>query len=170
MRHQILISTAVATAAISSLALSGCGDDDVDALPVTTAAAADQAPETGSDLAGYCADLQAAFGEDGDPGFGQFFADHPEPTLDDWAAFLPGPIAGLTAVIDGIAALDPPAEVADEHIAVVDAMTAVRDSLQTGLDFAAAGDQAGFDQNGQAPGDAMEAAAAQLGAACGFEE
>lgn len=148
------------TAIVSSLVIAGCGSDDD----------GDASAATGSDLDTYCAELKAAFGDDQDPGFDQFFTDHPEPTLEDWAAFLPGPIAQLTSARDGIEALDPPAEVADEHAAVVDAVTAMVDSFQVSLDAAESGDQAAFDANGQAPGDEMEAALTDLGATCGFEE
>lgn len=164
-------SLILTTAIVSSLVMTGCGSDDDDASAATIegAATTPSPAATGSDLDAYCADLQAAFGGE-DPGFEQFFADHPEPTLEDWAAFLPGPIAALTSTLDGLDALDAPAEVADEHAAAVDAVTAVRDSFQVGLDAAESGDQAAFDENGQAPGEEMEAALVPLGVACGFEE
>jgi outer membrane murein-binding lipoprotein Lpp len=164
-------SLILTTAIVSSLVIAGCGSDDDNASAATIeASATTPAPAaTGSDLDAYCADVQAAFdGED--PGFDQFFTDHPEPTLEDWAAFLPGPIASLTSSVDNLDALDPPVDVADQHAAVVDAVTAVRDSFQVGLDAAVSGDQAAFDANGQAPGDEMEAAIATLGATCGIEE
>jgi hypothetical protein len=164
-------SLILTTAIVSTLVFAGCGSDDDNAsAAITEASAATPARiAAGTELDTYCSELKAAFGDNQDPGFDQFFADHPEPTLDDWAAFLPGPIAMLTSALDGIEALDPPQEVADEHAAVIDAVTAVRDSFQVGLDAAESGDQAAFDANGQAPGDEMEAAIGTLGATCGFE-
>lgn len=165
-------SLILTTAIVSSLVIAGCGSDNDNASAATIeASATTPAPAaTGSDLDAYCADLQAAFEGAQDPGFEQFFADHPEPTLKDWAAFLPAPIASLTSSLDNLDALDPPAEVADQHAAVVNAVTAVRDSFQVSLDAAESGDQAAFDANGQAPGDEMEAAITTLGATCGIEE
>lgn len=159
MRSLIITTTntIITTALVSSLALSGCGGDDDDA------AEAAAVPDRDS----YCAEL-ASLDDGEDPGFDQFFADHPEPTLEDWAAFLPGPIAQLSDSIEQFGAIEPATELEAEHDAVLAAMTAVRDSFQVGLDAAEAGDQAAFDANGQAPGDAMEQAMVELGTACGI--
>jgi ABC-type glycerol-3-phosphate transport system substrate-binding protein len=164
-------SLILTTVLVSSLALAACGGDDDSAsaataqAPTTTAAP----PAASSDVEAYCARL-AGLDDGRDPGFDQFFTDHPEPTLDDWAAFLPGPIAMLSDMVDEFDGIDPPSELVEEHTAVLDAMAAVRDAFQLAFDLAEAGDQAAFDEAGQAPGDAMEEAMATLGAACGLED
>lgn len=143
-------------------------DTDVSAPGETTPVASDLTPEE----AAYCAELQA-LPEGGDPGFEAFFAEHPEPTLEDWAEFLPGPIADMRAGIEPFAAIEPPPSMAEMHQDVNDALTAVAESFEEALAAAEAGDQAGYDaaeaanQNELTP--AMEESMAVLGGACGLE-
>ncbi|MDA3039194.1 MAG: hypothetical protein O3C27_06625, partial [Actinomycetota bacterium] len=74
------------------LLLAGCGEDDTsDATTDATESAApdDSArPVVSGDLSpeeeAYCAEL-AALPEGKDPGFDAFFAENPEPSLEDWA-------------------------------------------------------------------------------------
>jgi hypothetical protein len=163
-------SLIITTAVVSSLALSACGgDDDGASAAASQETTTAEVPAAGtSDVEEYCAQL-AALDDGRDPGFDQFFADHPEPTLEEWATFLPGPIEMLSDMLEEFENIDPATDLADEHADVIAAMTAVRDSFQNGLDAAEGGDQAAFDANGQAPGDEMEEAMATLGAACGLE-
>jgi hypothetical protein len=101
-----------------------------------------------------------------DPGFDQFFADHPEPTLEDWAAFLPGVVSVMDRMADTLEST--PAAPEDEAAvaAAVTAIVAVRDNFDRSHEAAAAGDQEAFDdleeQNQGSAVPAMEAAMAAL--------
>lgn len=165
--------------AVLLLLLIGCSDDD-DASATTAATESTTAGETqaGSvDLTpeeeAYCAEL-AALPDSGDPGFDAFFAEHPEPTLADWAEFLPGVVDSIRAGLADFDAVDPPASLADAHQDVSEAMTAVADSLDAALTAAEAGDQAAYDaaeaENQGGLSATMEEAMSALGGVCGLGE
>lgn len=127
------------------LALGACSSDDdgsesAAASTTTTTAAPAEAPT----LEAYCAEIRTA-AEGGDPGFDQFFTDHPDPTLEDWAAFLPEAVDAMEQSIAAIDAVVPAAEAADAQADVLAAMTTVKDSFASALDAAEAGDQQAFD-------------------------
>lgn len=172
------ITTALAVAALVGLGLGGCGSSSDDAAkePATTTTTAAAAPTT----AEFCIAADAAF-NGFQPGFDAIFEDNPEPTLVDWAAFLPEPIEEFDAVIARLAKVEPSTEVADDFEAALAAMQVVSDDLHASLDAAEAGDQAAFDAAEEAnqgsedasgevqggDGDAMGAAIDKMITACG---
>ncbi len=154
------------------LALGACSSDDDGggdraAAETTTSAAAPV------DLATYCTEIQDAAGG-GDPGFDQFFTDHPDPTLEDWAAFLPDTVDAMEQSISAIEAVEPAAEAADAHAEVMAAMTTVKDSFAASLADAEAGDQEAFDAEEATNQDenvpAMEAAFTTVKDLCGIDD
>jgi hypothetical protein len=161
------------------LLLIGCGDDDTSSATtdatettVTTpagtgSASADLTPEE----AAYCAEL-AALPDSGDPGFDAFFTEHPEPTLEDWAEFLPGVVDDLRTGLAAFDAVEPPPSLADARQDVHDAMSAVADSFDAALAAAEAGDQAAYDaaeaENQGGLSATMEEAMNALGGVCGL--
>ncbi len=166
----------IAAAAVVMLGAGACADDDAtDAagadsattVTVSTAGAADE-----SALTDYCAAVAAAGGED--PDFEGFFAEHPEPTLDDWAGFLPGVVDGIEATLAAANDITAPVEVADAHQDAIDALTDMRDVMQESLDAAAAGDQAAYDaaeeRNQSEVSPALEEAFGEVEAACGPQD
>lgn len=155
------------------LALGACSSDDgggesAAADQTTTTAAAD-----GVSLDSYCTAIQDAAGG-GEPGFDQFFADHPDPTLEDWAGFLPDVVDQMDATITAIDAVEPAPEAAEAQADVVAAMTTVKDSFAASLADAEAGDQEAFDaeeatnQNENVP--AMEASFTVVKDLCGIDD
>jgi hypothetical protein len=121
----------VAGLVVASFALVACGDDDDK----------DSGRATHEEwFTAACEQLGSL-----DPGFDAFFADHPEPTLDDWAAFLPTPIAVVEQLIVA-ANLPHPAEDDAKLAAAIAAVNKVQDTWQATIDAANAGDQATFDQ------------------------
>jgi hypothetical protein len=97
-----------------------------------------------------------------DPGFDAFFAEHPEPTLDDWAAFLPGVVATMNELYEALDETPAPAEFQAAVDDAVDAIGTVRDNFQASADAAAAGDADELarieEQNQSVDVPAMEAA------------
>jgi len=123
----------VALLGFTALGLTGvvaCGDDDA-AQPITTAVA-ESIEQYGTRIQSQC--------PGGDPGFDPFLAEHPTPTAEDWAAFLPAPLKMLTEVRDCIAGSEPPAAVADQVDAVVAAFDVVTADFDKALSAAQAGD------------------------------
>lgn len=161
------------------LLLIGCSDDNTATTSATTAAtesaSSGESPSGSADLSpeeeAYCAEL-AALPEGGDPGFDAFFTEHPEPTLADWAEFLPAVVDDLRAGIAAFDAVEPPPSLADARKDVHDAMTAVGDSLDAGLTAAEAGDQEAYDaaeaENQGGLAATMEEAMNALGGVCGL--
>lgn len=100
-----------------------------------------------------------------DSAFEQFFADHPEATLDDWAGFLPEVVTEMDKLV---AVTDLPHPKSDEAkvTALKSAITKVRNNFSVSLDAAKAGDQEAFDQaveqNQSVDVPAMEAAMSTL--------
>ncbi len=145
------------------------GSDRVDTAGETQAGSVDLTPEEEA----YCAEL-AALPDSGDPGFDAFFAEHPDPTLADWAEFLPGVVDSIRAGLADFDAVDPPASLTDAHQDVSEAMTAVADSLDAALTAAEAGDQAAYDaaeaENQGGLSATMEEAMSALGGVCGLGE
>jgi hypothetical protein len=139
----------VALAALAlSVPLAACGDDEEAATAlaatttvhvVTTEPVFTTPASMPEDVAALIEHLDTVCAGD-DPGFDQFMTEHPEPTAEDWAAFLPQPIQMLTEVTACIADSDPPALLVDEIDAVVAAMTGVRDKTAEALAAAQAGD------------------------------
>jgi hypothetical protein len=101
-----------------------------------------------------------------DPGFDRFFADHPEPTLEDWAAFLPGVVSMMDTMADTLENTPTAPEDEAAVAAAVTAISAVRDNFDSARQAATAGDQAAFDaveeQNQSSAVPAMEAAMAAV--------
>jgi hypothetical protein len=110
-----------AVLAVAVTAAAACGDDD-----------AETAAEYGARIDTECP------GED--PGFDAFMTEHPEPTAEDWARFLPQPTEMLTTLAACISDSDPPAELQDGIDAVVAAMHVVIDDFDNALAAAEAGD------------------------------
>lgn len=182
------ITTTLSIAAFVGLMLAGCGSSSDDAKKEaattttvvakdsTTTAAAAGTPTT----AEFCVAADAAFGGY-QPGFDAIFEDNPEPTLKEWAAFLPEPIRESDDVIAALEEVEPSDEVADDFEAALAAMHAVSDNFHDSLDAAEAGDQAAFDAaeeanqgtedgSGEVQGgdaDAMGAALDKVVAYCG---
>jgi hypothetical protein len=124
MRKPLLIGLA-----LMPVVAVGCGDDDGDAV-------------THDEWFQAICEKQATVEF---PDFDQFFADHPEPTLDDWAAFLPQAVTAFEQFID---AIDSTPRAPDDEAgidAVVAAMTKVRDNFADAQEAAEAGDQTAFD-------------------------
>jgi hypothetical protein len=154
------MTIAASAAAFAGLVLGACGSDSDDAATTTTRApAATAAPTTEPEpttkptttatddaptTAEFCTAADKAFGGF-EPGIDAIFEDHPEPTLADWAAFLPGPTKEFDAVIARLEKVEPSAEAADELAAAIDAMQAVADNFHDSIDAAEAGDQVAFD-------------------------
>jgi hypothetical protein len=142
---------ALALVAAAALA-AGCGDDPA---PTTEA---------------YCTSLQA-LPQGGDP-LGDFFREHPDPTLEDWAAVLPEVIPNMRESLDRFAAVEPSAELADEKAAFVGALGTVIENFEQASAAASAGDQARFDEletrNQDENVPAMESAMEAVTGACGL--
>ncbi|MBI4884004.1 MAG: hypothetical protein HY826_08115 [Actinobacteria bacterium] len=115
---------------MASSALAACGDD-----------------EKGSDRATHDEWFAAACEvlAEADPGFDAFFAAHPEPTLADWAEFLPHAIEELNK-LEVVADLSHPIELDAPLAAAVAAVHKLQDTWQASVDAANAGDQATFDE------------------------
>ena len=148
------VTTAVCDAVLAALVLGGCSSD-------SAPAPSDQA---------FCADAKAAFG-DYQPGFDAIFDEHPEPTLEQWAAFLPSPTKAFDEVRTRVEAVDVSPGLADEFAAATDAMDTVSANYHRSIDTARAGDQAAFtaveDKNQNTDLPAMGKAFDSLKAACG---
>jgi hypothetical protein len=143
------------------------------AFTAGSAAQAGAATKPTGALAGYCAQLQQLGEQFGDPGIDAIFEDNPNPTLAQWAAFLPGPIAKLQAFADDIEATDPPRPVAKSVAKVVKRLRAVSTMFDDSRRAAAAGDQKAFDAAGARRDGLvkkMEKAFARVGTTCGFPD
>lgn len=120
----------VAGLVVAGTALAACGDDDK---------GSDRA--TRDEWFAAACEVLADF----DPGFDAFFEAHPEPTMADWAAFLPTPIEELNKF--GVAAdLPHPAELDAPLAAAIAAVEKLQGTYQATIDAANASDQATFDQ------------------------
>jgi len=128
--------TAVATTALLVTAGLGLGAAGATATAATKPTGATKE---------YCAEVQQMAGEFGDPGIDAIFEGNPDPTLADWAAFLPGPIARMQSFADGLAGSDPPKSLAADVRKVAKRWAAVIAFYEAGQEAAAAGDQAAFD-------------------------
>ena len=172
MRRMLLAGVA----ALVLVGVSACSDDGDDATTATGAADPVSAPG-GADptVFVYCTSMDAAFT---DSGFNDvpseleaFFTEHPDPTLDDWAAFLPDTIATVDSVVVALEAVTPPADLAEAHQTLIASVSAVGDAYEDGLAAADAGDQAAYDAseslNQAVASPAMEEAFGPLGEACG---
>lgn len=148
-RTPIVVKVAV-TALVLSAPLAACGGDetatattaaaaDTTAATETTAAATETTAGLPEDVAALVQHLQTECAG-GDPGFDQFMTEHPEPTAEEWAAFLPQPHQMLGDVVACIADSDPPEGLADEIDAVVETMNVVVADLAAALEAAEAGD------------------------------
>ncbi len=177
------ITTALSIAALVGLGLAGCGsssDDATKKATTTTTAKAEQTTTTAKAAAApttaeFCVAADAAFGGF-EPNIDAIFEDNPNPTLEDWAAFLPEPTQGFDEVIANLEEVEPSDEVAEDFKAALDAMRVLAADLHASLDAAKAGDQAAFDaaeeanlgpEGGSGHGDAMGAALDKVGAYCG---
>ena len=95
------ITTALSIAAFVGLGLAGCGSSSDDATKKDTTSTAAKAEETTTTAeaaavpttAEFCVAADAAFGGF-EPNIDAIFEDNPNPTLEDWAAFLPEPTRG----------------------------------------------------------------------------
>jgi hypothetical protein len=124
MKHTFTTATITVTlaACVAGLALTACGDDE----PTETAQQ-------------YLERVQEEC-PGGDPGFDPFLSEHPEPNAQDWAGFLPQPLAMLSTMTECIAASDPPDALQDEVDAVTAASQVVVDDFEEALAAAEAGD------------------------------
>ena len=160
----------VAGSAALLLVLVGCSGDDDDTDNATSETTEAATGELTADEAAYCADLEAL--PDEDPGFDAFFTEHPEPTLDDWAEFLPGVVEQLRSSVEDFDAIEPPASFVDAHQSLSGAMTEVADSLDAALAAAEAGDQAAYDaaeaENQGELSPALDEAMSTLVTTCGL--
>lgn len=180
-------ATALSIAVLVGLVLSGCGSssDDADRKATTTTVAAkdtttSEAAAATPTTAEFCIAAEKAFG-DFQPGIDAIFEEHPNPTLEDWAAFLPEPTQEFDAVIAALNEVEPSDEVSDDFEAALAAMQTVSDIFHDAIDAAEAGDQAAYDaaeeanqggedDSGEVQGgasDAMGAALDKVIAYCG---
>lgn len=138
-----------------------------------SAARAGAATKPKGALADYCAELQQIDEDFGDPGIDAIFEDNPNPTLAQWAAFLPGPIAKMEAFADDIEATDPPKAVAASVAKVVKRVRAVITMFDDSQQAAAVDDQEAFDAAGARRDGlvkTMGKAFAKVGKTCGFPD
>jgi len=164
--HKTIISL-LAVAVLGGAVLAGCGSDSDReeaggaAVSTTEATGATTTTVGGQTLEQFCAEVQTAFG-DYQPGFDAIFEDNPDPSLEEWAAFLPAATEEFDEMIARVAAVEPAPEVADEFEAAIDAMETVSQNFHGSIEAAAAGDQATFDeletQNQEVDLPAMDAA------------
>jgi hypothetical protein len=131
-RQARLASVAVAVVAAIGPAVSGAG-----------VAGAASMPKAG--VRNYCAQLDEIGQQHGDPGIDAIFENNPDPTLAQWAAFLPGPVERMRSFADEIAATDPPKPVARDVAAAVRRLRAVARLFDGAQQAAADGDQEAFD-------------------------
>lgn len=133
---------------LSMGALVACGDDD------------EKASVTHDEfIAAACEQLKGV-----DPGFEQFFADHPEPTLADWVEFLPRVESEFDEMI-AVGDLPRPGGEEDTIQAAVDAMVAAKANFTVALEAAKAGDEDAFHASEELTGglvEKMEAAMADV--------
>lgn len=132
------VVTVFAVAALGG-GLAACGDDD------TTASTTTAAPTTTTEsLADFGARIETDCpGED--PGFDVFLGEHPEPTAEDWAEFLPQPHSMLVELRACLADSNPPAVLQDGFDTMLAAFDVVIADLATALAAAEAGDLEGVD-------------------------
>lgn len=136
-------ATTLAVVLLTGIA-AGCGDDESATHEQFFEAACDQI--AGIEL---------------DQAFEQFFTDHPEATLADWAGFLPGVVSEMDELV---AVTDLPHPSSDDAnlAALRTAVLKVQDNFRQAQAAAEAGDQATFDrvsdQNQSVDVAAMESA------------
>ena len=135
----------ISTLLLIPMAVTACGDDDKEVTHDEFYVAA-------------CAKLTGI----PEPDFNQFFTDHPDASLADWAEFLPGVVSQMDQIIDVLETTPhPPADDAKVD-AIVAAVNAVRGNFSAGLAAAKSGDDVAFDaaeeKNQGADVAAMEAA------------
>jgi len=140
-------------------------------LTTAGAAAAGAAAQPTGATKQWCTQVKQIAEDFGDPGIDAIFDGNPNPTLAQWAAFLPGPIARMQKFSDDLEASDPPKAMAADVKAVVKRWTAVIALYTAAQKAAAAGDQKVFDasEGKKDPlinklGKAMNT----VGKACGF--
>lgn len=162
-----ILGTALLTAVLVTGA-AACSDD-------SSGSAQDAAPTLNAATKRYCGELQRVGSTFTDPGIDAIFEDHPDPTLADWAAFLPTPVAKIRTFADEVEAIEQPTDVPEAVSRnLANALVKLRkaaDLYEAEIAAANAGDRAQFDSEGErakalAPqiGKSMQAA----GAACGL--
>ena len=102
------------------------------------------------------------------------FKDNPNPTLAQWAAFLPAPIARMREFIGQVKAIPAPdPDLSSKQQAVVTNLTAVADALDDSLAAAKVGDGARFSaaesRNQDEASPKLASSFDALGGACGFK-
>lgn len=114
-------------------ALTACGDDD------TTASTTTASTTTTESLADFGARIESDCpGED--PGFDVFLGEHPEPTAEDWAGFLPQPHSMVVDLRACLADSSPPAALREGFDSMLAAFDVVIADLAAALAAAEAGD------------------------------
>jgi hypothetical protein len=161
----------ISAAALGSiLALGACGSSGNE----PKASAASAATPTTLTKDAFCQQLKQTGDSFGDPGIDAIFKDNPNPTLAQWAAFLPAPIARMRSFITQLKAIPAPTnDLAGKQQAVVDSFTAVADALDDSLSAAKTGDQAMFSaaesKNQDEATPKLQSSFEALGGACGFK-
>ncbi len=142
----IIVKVGVVALALSA-SLAACGDDDTTttAAVADTAAAADPTAAATETSVAVPADVAALIEHfdtvcTGEPGFDQFMTEHPEPTAQDWAEFLPQQHQMLSGIVACIADSDVPARLTEEIDVVIETMNVVVADLAAAAAAAEAGD------------------------------
>ena len=181
-------TTALATLALAgALALAGCSSSDDGATTTTkakatTTAAPAKAGDAPASREATCAEIAKAVGSY-QPHIDEIFADgNDDPTLAEWAAFLPKELQAMEGALDSAKAVEVPADDPELATALDDTVTAfgaVYQDLADSQAAAAEGDQAAFDAaeaknqgaEGQGgDGETLRDASGKVGELCDFPQ
>ena len=169
----------VAVALSATLALASCSSSDDGATTTTkakttTTKAGDATPASRK---ATCGAIQAAFA-DYQPHMDDIFANgNDDPTMAEWAAFLPKQIDDLDAMISRVQAVDVPAddpELAEAFDAAIGDFQAMSDLWSDSLDAAKADDEAAMkaaeDDNQNEVTPKLQEDTGKVGELCGFPQ
>jgi hypothetical protein len=154
MKHTNLILGLAVAAGLGG----ACSDDPEASAPTTEAYCGVLAAMPEDDAGGPIDEIFEIYGDD--------------PTLENWAEFLPSAIESIREDRETFDAIEPSAELSDQKADVIAAVDEVIGNFEASQAAAAAGDQAEFDaledENQNVDLAAMGAAFEALGTACGL--
>ncbi|MFN8019525.1 MAG: hypothetical protein U0P45_15595 [Acidimicrobiales bacterium] len=177
--HKTTALAAIVLSAALGLAACSSSDDGADATTTTkakatTTKAADATPASRD---ATCAEIAKAVGSY-QPHIDDIFANgNDDPTLAEWAAFLPKELDAMQQALDAAKAVEVPADDPDLAAALdqtISDFDAVHQDLADSQAAAAKGDEAAFKaaeaKNQGADGEALQKSSGVVGELCGFPQ